>query len=207
MIQLKEIAQSLNLTGQPSIASNQAPAPTADPRQQQQQLRQLSKEEKKRLKEMVSQFNHYSKTVYREGRLSDVANDLREICRLTESYLVTESGDFVESNTAKRHIQEIKKYCDNFAKLAEELDVKNRQAEALYKDIGTRLENYFEIKDAGAPTVNQTKGSAALEDPRTTSVVTDDIDEAQEPASRTVAGRMSPSIRDPRIINPALIKL
>ena len=89
--------------------------------------------------------------------MTDVARDLKEILRLTESNLVTESNDFVEANTAKRHIQEIRKYCDSFAKIAEEVEVKNRQLEALYKDVGARLENYFEIKDAEKTPVDPEK--------------------------------------------------
>jgi hypothetical protein len=209
MIQLKNIIESLNLESagnhkepETDLAPVQFPNSTIQQRAMshggelspigypnstvhQQAMRHLTTEEKKKLMEMVGSFNSYNKIIYREGKLTDVARDLNEILRLTEAYLVTESNDFVESNTAKRHINEIRKYCDGFAKLAEEVEGKQRQLEALYKDMGTRLEHYFEIKN---------------EEP------IEEVNEAQSVVPTDIKDRMSPSIRDPRTINPVTTK-
>ncbi len=165
MIKLKQILENLNLEGDVEVD----PTVTQEPSQQQaapvaDDQTTLTTEDKKRLMDMVSRFNVYGECVYREKKLSEVANELKEIVKLTESYLVNESDDFVEANTAKRHLQEIKKYCESFGKIAEDIDAKHRQLEGLYKDIGTRLETYFEIKDV-VPSTQSVDPS--LQDPRT----------------------------------------
>ena len=52
------------------------------------------------------------------------------------------------ANTAKRKMQELRKYSESFVKLAEDIHPKQQQLEALYEDVGRVLEVFFEIHDA-----------------------------------------------------------
>lgn len=107
----------------------------------------LTVEQKRKLSEMVSRYNEYGKMIYREKKMTDIAKNLQEISDLAENYAINECGDWFEENIVKRNFQEIKKYCEQFGKLAKESQSKQHQMEALYEDIGHILERYFEIKD------------------------------------------------------------
>jgi hypothetical protein len=107
----------------------------------------LTVEQKRKLAEMVSRYNEYGKMIYREKKITEIAQNLQEISDLAENYALNECGDWFEENIVKRNFQEIKKYCEQFGKLAKETQSKQHQMEALYEDIGHILERYFEIKD------------------------------------------------------------
>lgn len=107
----------------------------------------LTVEQKRKLAEMVSRYNEYGNLIYREKKITEIAQNLQEISELAEVYAINECGDWFEENIVKRNFQEIKKYCEQFGKLAKESQSKQHQMEALYEDIGHILERYFHIKE------------------------------------------------------------
>lgn len=147
-------------------------ATSAQPKQQEEpQVEKLTIEEKRKLLELTKKLNHYGKSVYREGNVLEVAQSLQEILQLSERYMVSECGDMLEANTLKRNLGEMKKYCDSFTKLANELHTKQKQMESLYEDMSHILERYYsidEISDAVPTTKSVNKQDAPLKDPRTT---------------------------------------
>jgi len=137
MIQLKTLLPENAVVPQPQPIENVV-AETSS---------KLTVEQKRKLSEMVSRYNEYGKMIYREKKMTDIAKNLQEISDLAENYAINECGDWFEENIVKRNFQEIKKYCEQFGKLAKESQSKQHQMEALYEDIGHILERYFEIKD------------------------------------------------------------
>ncbi len=133
MIQLKQILEDLKL-------EIQAPAQEVQPAK-------LNIEQKKKLSEMVSRYNEYGKSVYREAKIIDVAKNLQEIADLAEKYAIQECSEWIEGNTVKRNMSELKKYNENFGKLAQEVHSKQQQLEALYEDMGRILGRYFHVNE------------------------------------------------------------
>jgi hypothetical protein len=119
--------------------------------QEEMQQPKLSVEEKKQLLELTAKINEFGKAVYREGNILEVAEALQSISQLAERYVVAECGEMIEANTAKRNMGEMKKYCESFVKLANEVHQKQQQMEALWEDAGRVLNRYFEIKDIEKP--------------------------------------------------------
>lgn len=153
MIQLSKIVNEITADG------TQAVDPLAP--------QKLTKEQKKRLVDIVGRYNEYGKVIKRDGNLADMAKTLKEIAHLAETYVVTECGDFVEANTAKRKMQDLRKYCEAFGKLAEDIGPKMDQMEVFYEDAGNVLEKFFEINDVVPSTTSVGKTEAPLVDPHT----------------------------------------
>ena len=115
MVKLQQLLEELQLETTPS---------------QEVQKPTLSPEQKKKLSEMVSQYNEYGKSIYRESNLLDVAKNLQEVCQLAETYALTEAGDWFEQSTIKRNMQELRKYGESFAKIAPKIHQQQQQIEA-----------------------------------------------------------------------------
>jgi len=136
MIQLKNLLPE----------NTQAPQPQENQSGVSETSSKLTIEQKRKLSEMVSRYNEYGKILYREKKITEIAQNLQEISDLAENYALNECGDWFEENIVKRNFQEMKKYCEQFGKLAKETQSKQHQMEALYEDMGHILERYFEIK-------------------------------------------------------------
>ena len=141
MIKLVHILESMKLAPELKPAT-----PTNEELQTSSMDKSLSLEQKKKLSEMVSSYNEYGKSIYRERDIAEVAAHLQEIAELAESYALNECGDFIEESTVKRNMIELKKYNENFNKIAKEVKIRQHQMEALYEDMGRVLERYFDIK-------------------------------------------------------------
>jgi len=136
MIKLKQIVEGI--TSVSTMKTEELQTSSMDKR--------LSVEQKKKLSTMVSQFNEYGKAIYRERDISEVAAHLQEIVELAEAYALHECADFIEESTVKRNMMELRKYNENFSKIAKESKIRQQQMEGLYEDMGRVLERYFDIK-------------------------------------------------------------
>jgi hypothetical protein len=105
----------------------------------------LSKDEAKKLMELVSKFNEYGKVLRCETALMETAKTLDEIGVMAERYAMTESSDFMEGNVVKRDFKQVKGITQNFKKLAQDCYGKIQQLNALYEDMGHVLQRYYEI--------------------------------------------------------------
>jgi len=159
MIQLIKLVEELNLESAKQV-SPIAPVAPVEPT-----TPKLTKDQKKRLVDIVGRYNEYGKVVRRDGNLSDISKTIKEISSLTENYVLQECGDFVEANTAKRKIQELRRYCESFCKLAEDIHSKEQQLEPLYEDVGKILEVFFEIHDVVPTATSVNQSNPALKDP------------------------------------------
>jgi len=122
----------------------------------------LSTQEKKQLMEKVRKFNEYGKVLRCETALMEMSNNLAEIGKMAESYAMTESGDYFQAETVKRDFKEVNGITKQFSQLARECYGGLQQLNALYEDMGRKMERYFEIQslDEIASTVSQQETSA-----------------------------------------------
>lgn len=110
------------------------------------EVKKLSPQEKKALMEKVSKFNEYGHVLRCETALMEMAKTLSEIGQMAEAYAMTESGDFFQAEVVKRDFGDVKKITKDFTKLAKECYGGLQQLNALYEDMGRKMERYFEIQ-------------------------------------------------------------
>lgn len=108
--------------------------------------KKLSPQEKKKLMQLVSQFNEYGKVLRCEHALVETAKTLDEIAQMAETYAMTESSDFFQGRVVERDFKQVKGITKDFKKLAQECYGKIQQLNALYEDMGHVLGRYYEIQ-------------------------------------------------------------
>lgn len=113
----------------------------------------LTSEQKKKLLQMVSNYNQYGEALRKEQDIVDAANKISELSELAETYAVNESGDWFQSEIVKRDFKQFKNSAVAFKKYAKECQQKMQQLNALYEDMGHVLQRYYEIADP----MNETK--------------------------------------------------
>ena len=123
----------------------------------------LSPQQKKDLMEKVGNYNELGKVLRCETAIMELAKSLNEIGQMAESYAMTEATDYFEAETMKRDFNEVKKITKEFSKRARECHGGLMQLNALYEDVGAKLQRYFEIKslDEIANALNVQGNSAA----------------------------------------------
>jgi hypothetical protein len=112
--------------------------------------------------EKVSKFNEYGKVLRCETALMEMSKTLSEIGQMAESYAMTESGDYFQAEVVKRDFNEVKRITKDFSKLSRECYGGLQQLNALYEDMGRKMERYFEIQslDEIAAAINPQGASA-----------------------------------------------
>lgn len=112
-----------------------------------EEVKKLSNEEKKRVLEMISEYNKLGKALNREGSLPDVAKQLGEIAEAAQQVTLSEVGDWFDGNTIKKDMTELAKSHKEFDKLAREAYTLEQRMTALYEDMGHKLGRYFDLKE------------------------------------------------------------
>ncbi len=106
----------------------------------------LSSQQKRDLMEKVGNFNELGKVLRCETAIMDLAKQLTEIGTMAESYAMTESSDYFQAEVVKRDFKEVKNIIKEFQKLARECNGGLVKLNALYEDMGSKMQRYFEIK-------------------------------------------------------------
>lgn len=110
------------------------------------EVQRLNPQQKKDLMEKVRKFNEYGKVLRCETALMEMSKTLAEIGQMAESYAMTESGDYFQAETVKRDFQEVKKITKDFSKMSKQVYGELQQLNALYEDMGGKMQRYFEIQ-------------------------------------------------------------
>lgn len=132
-MKLKKIVENLNKMPSTLKGFNESP--------------KLSPEQKKKLMEMVNQYNTLGQKLRMEGALIETATALSEIAELAETYACNEASDWFATEVVKTDFKRAKGITDTFQKLARECHGKVQQLNALYEDMGHILGRYYEIAD------------------------------------------------------------
>ena len=146
----------------------------------------LTPQQKKDLMEKVARSNEYGKVLRCETALMEMSKTLAEIGQMAESYAMTESGDYFQAETVKRDFADVKKITKDFSNLSRECYGGLQQLNALYEDMGRKMERYFEIRSldeiAASPVAVQPKNSEA-NDPNRNALYAEGEEEQEEYAS------------------------
>jgi len=107
----------------------------------------LSKDQKRKLMDMVSRFNEYGKSLQVEQALSETSKALAEIATMAETYACNEAADWFQQETIQKDFKDLKGRVGEFQKIAKETYSGVQRLNALYEDMGHVLSRYYEIKD------------------------------------------------------------
>jgi len=129
-IKLKALMEDLNLYGEDSDKEVK-----------------LTSEQKRAIMGMINDFNKYGQCLQREKSLTEIAKKLSTISKHAETMLTHEDGNWFDKNTIQRHAKELKKHTEDFVKVANEAHLLEQRMLALFDDLGSILNKYFEIAD------------------------------------------------------------
>lgn len=96
---------------------------------------------------IISNYSRLGESLKAAGNFRKVAMEIARIAELAETTVTEETADWFDGQTVKRNMTELKKYSGAFSKLAEELDMMQQRASALYDDMGNVLTRYFEMAE------------------------------------------------------------
>lgn len=150
-MKLKKIVENLNKMPSTLKGFNESP--------------KLSPEQKRKLMEMVSQYNALGQKLRMENALIETATALSEISELAETYACNEASDWFATEVVKQDFKRARGISETFQKLARECHGKVQQLNALYEDMGHILGRYYEIADPMqevAPNPADIKGQRGL---------------------------------------------
>jgi hypothetical protein len=122
-------------------------------------------EEKKIALEEIGKYNEYGKPLYREGgNLMELAHTFSKIAenaqRFVNSQLEEKKEGWFDKVMVERNMKELSKCNEEFRKYAQEAHILEQRMQALYEEMGAKLNRYFEIKDlneSSAPAIPKFK--------------------------------------------------
>lgn len=107
----------------------------------------LSSEIREKALSAIKEYNTYGKSIYREGNLVKLAKTIHEISKFAEQFTVESAGDWFDGQTVQRNMKELHRCSEEFMKVATEVQRHQDKMTALYEDMGTILNRYFEIDE------------------------------------------------------------
>ena len=120
-------------------------------------------EEKKAALEAIGRYNEYGRMLNRESSLMEIAHSLSEVAKHAQKFISeeleerkkTDEGVWFDGVMPERNMKELDKCVQEFRKYAQEAHVLEQRMQALYEEMGNKLNRYFEIKD-----LNESSGPA-----------------------------------------------
>ena len=112
-------------------------------------------EEKKVALEAIGRYNEYGRMLNREASLMEIAHSLSEVAKHAQQFISeelegrkkTDEGAWFDGVMPERNMKDLAKCSEEFRKYAQEAHVLEQRMQALYEQMGTNLNRYFEIKD------------------------------------------------------------
>ena len=95
----------------------------------------------------VSNFNSFSKQIYREGNLRDLAERLSKLAMTAKQHTIQETEDWFDKITVNRNMKELTSLSNQFRKVATESQGLQERMSGLYEDMGHILGRYYEIHE------------------------------------------------------------
>ena len=97
----------------------------------------------------VSNFNKFSKQIYREGNLRELAERLSKLAMTAKQHTLQETEDWFDKITVNRNMKELTGLSNQFKKVATEAQGLQERMGGLYEDMGHILGRYYEIHEPG----------------------------------------------------------
>ena len=97
----------------------------------------------------VSNFNKFSKEIYREGNLRELAEKLSKLAMTAKQHTLQETEDWFDKITVNRNMKDLTSLSNQFKKVATEAQGLQERMGGLYEDMGHILGRYYEIHEPG----------------------------------------------------------
>ena len=97
----------------------------------------------------VSNFNSFSKQIYREGNLRELAERLSKLAMTAKQHTLQETEDWFDKITVNRNMKDLTSLSNQFKKVATEAQGLQERMGGLYEDMGHILGRYYEIHEPG----------------------------------------------------------
>jgi hypothetical protein len=97
----------------------------------------------------VSNFNQFSKQIYREGNLRELAERLSKLAMTAKQHTLQETEDWFDKITVNRNMKDLTSLSNQFKKVATEAQGLQERMGGLYEDMGHILGRYYEIHEPG----------------------------------------------------------
>ena len=97
----------------------------------------------------VSNFNSFSKQIYREGNLRELAERLSKLAMTAKQHTIQETEDWFDKITVNRNMKELTGLSNQFKNVATEAQGLQERMGGLYEDMGHILGRYYEIHEPG----------------------------------------------------------
>jgi hypothetical protein len=107
----------------------------------------LTREQKADILGRIAEYNKYSKAIYNENDLIEIARDLSELAENAEILTIAETEDQFDKITVTRNMKELKNLSGQFSKAATEAQSFKQRLTGLYEDMGAILNRYFDIQE------------------------------------------------------------
>ena len=108
----------------------------------------------------VSNFNRFSKQIYREGNLRELAERLSKLAMTAKQHTIQETEDWFDKITVNRNMKELTGLSSQFKKVATEAQALQERMGGLYEDMGHILGRYYEIHEPGHEEEEQVEGKS-----------------------------------------------
>ena len=103
----------------------------------------------------VSNFNSFSKDIYREGNLRELAERLSRLAETAKQHTLQETEDWFDKITVNRNMKELTSLSNQFKKVATEAQGLQERMGGLYEDMGHILGRYYEINESCCDTEDE----------------------------------------------------
>jgi len=121
--------------------------------------RPLSNEVKKHFLEIISTYKSFDEQLKRKSDIVQVAETLGGIIEAAKVLTLSESEDWFDKVTIKRNMNELDKMDKSFEKIATEARQMDERLSALYEDMGSILNRYYEMSDLDIDESNKRLGT------------------------------------------------
>ena len=98
--------------------------------------------------EGVRSYGIVGKTLYNNGNIMEIANQLSHIAEQAHTHVVSETSDWFDKVSVNNNMKSLKGSVTEFKKAAIESHQLNQRLTGLYEDIGHVLNRYYEIDEA-----------------------------------------------------------
>ena len=123
-----------------------------------EEKRPLSLEVKKHFLEIVSTYNKYQESLDRKSDIAEIAETLGGITEAARTLAIHEGGDWFDTHTVKRNMNELDKLGKQFDKVAVEAKALDQRMGGLYEDMGHILSRYYKIGEISEEQMKQRLG-------------------------------------------------
>ena len=109
--------------------------------------------DKNQVIESVKNYSLIGKQLYDGHNIIQMAEQIAEIGKAAQDHILSETDEWFDKVSVNRNMKNMKGMVKEFAKTAKESHIINQRMTALYEDMGTILNRYYDIDEDVKPDI------------------------------------------------------